>query len=529
MNWPELMQLVRSGESGDRRFLSRVKSVDELGPILTALASGSGGHIVIGIDINQLHFLGSEVTLEWIETLIQDYCNPFFEIKFHKIQRDSKSVICIQVFEGKLKPFFYKKKCFLFEDGLLKMAMNKFEPESSLESAEQQVLASEMTKSTETNTVESSFLFNEKQMPTQKEEKSSQPQPGKDRHPQSESELNSGASQNSIPVVDGRSIADVSSTVANPAEYVDAREFSRKKDTNVGESAWRSANLLEVAAQPVVSENVNKTPTHFIHPETVVKTDVLDSTKIGTLPSLNNKDESIRQSVSSVTEGASETSDDPLTRTQDDKTSVVKKPEETPPSAKEVEHDSFVRINYKMAPSVKKKEVVPFTQSSIEHKSKLETLVTMKKDERIPENGLSSLDSMATVGTSTHSVSSPNSGISGFGVNKENIGFEDKVGLVTTESLSNSEDISEEGQFLEFENALNNRQSKAIAFVLENGSIRNKEYRHLLSVSHKTAHIELVDLVSKSLLQSKGFGRSTCYILQEKSRSSVERFAKTLA
>jgi predicted HTH transcriptional regulator len=63
-------------------------------------------------------------------------------------------------------------------------------------------------------------------------------------------------------------------------------------------------------------------------------------------------------------------------------------------------------------------------------------------------------------------------------------------------------------------NDLNDRQQRALDFVKREASIRNKMYRQLFSVSHKTAHLELVDLVAKGHIKSQGSGRSTCYVLK---------------
>jgi predicted HTH transcriptional regulator len=58
---------------------------------------------------------------------------------------------------------------------------------------------------------------------------------------------------------------------------------------------------------------------------------------------------------------------------------------------------------------------------------------------------------------------------------------------------------------------LNQRQINALDFLVKEGSIKNKQYRELFSVSHKTAHIELVDMVTKGYFVIHGSGRSTCY------------------
>jgi len=60
---------------------------------------------------------------------------------------------------------------------------------------------------------------------------------------------------------------------------------------------------------------------------------------------------------------------------------------------------------------------------------------------------------------------------------------------------------------------LNKRQKRALQFIMEHGSITNRDFRELFNVSHKTAHIELTMLDEKGLVETQGAGRSTCYIL----------------
>ena len=61
---------------------------------------------------------------------------------------------------------------------------------------------------------------------------------------------------------------------------------------------------------------------------------------------------------------------------------------------------------------------------------------------------------------------------------------------------------------------MNTRQNKTMSHLNRHGSISNKVYRQLFGVSHKTAHLELVDLVDKGVLKSQGAGRSTSYALR---------------
>jgi len=60
---------------------------------------------------------------------------------------------------------------------------------------------------------------------------------------------------------------------------------------------------------------------------------------------------------------------------------------------------------------------------------------------------------------------------------------------------------------------INTRQKKALLYVQEHRLITNREYRELFGISHKTAHLELSDMVVQSLLSVSGSGRSTSYIL----------------
>ncbi len=60
---------------------------------------------------------------------------------------------------------------------------------------------------------------------------------------------------------------------------------------------------------------------------------------------------------------------------------------------------------------------------------------------------------------------------------------------------------------------LSKRQMDVLTYLQSNMYVNNREYRELYQISHKTAHLELVDLVDKRYLKSQGKGRSTCYIL----------------
>ncbi|MDA1353546.1 MAG: putative DNA binding domain-containing protein [bacterium] len=60
---------------------------------------------------------------------------------------------------------------------------------------------------------------------------------------------------------------------------------------------------------------------------------------------------------------------------------------------------------------------------------------------------------------------------------------------------------------------LNRRQKRALTYLKHHDDIKNKKYRTMYKVSHKTAHIELADMVEKGILRVEGSGRSTSYVI----------------
>ena len=59
---------------------------------------------------------------------------------------------------------------------------------------------------------------------------------------------------------------------------------------------------------------------------------------------------------------------------------------------------------------------------------------------------------------------------------------------------------------------MNERQRKALQYVLEKGFITNRSYQELNDVGKKTAYLELSGLIEKGLLLSTGKGRSVRYV-----------------
>ena len=60
---------------------------------------------------------------------------------------------------------------------------------------------------------------------------------------------------------------------------------------------------------------------------------------------------------------------------------------------------------------------------------------------------------------------------------------------------------------------LNERQIQAVLHTKKQGSISNRDFRTLFTVSHELAHNELDALVQNGLLHTEGRGQSLRYIL----------------
>lgn len=60
---------------------------------------------------------------------------------------------------------------------------------------------------------------------------------------------------------------------------------------------------------------------------------------------------------------------------------------------------------------------------------------------------------------------------------------------------------------------LNERQIEAVLCIGEHGRITTGEYRNLVNVSDATAYRDLKELCERGLIQQRGRGRSTHYVL----------------
>ena len=73
---------------------------------------------------------------------------------------------------------------------------------------------------------------------------------------------------------------------------------------------------------------------------------------------------------------------------------------------------------------------------------------------------------------------------------------------------------------------LNERQIRAMDYVIKKGSIRNKEYISLNNISRKTATIDLTQLVTKGLLLSVGEGKRNIHYILPKYAKKTQKITQ---
>ncbi len=116
-DWDTLLSYIHQGNSGNNRFISQVETEENLSPIIAALANTSGGRIIIGMDIKNLHLIGTTVTEPWVKSIVKKMCTPYIHLDIENFVKNNKHIVCITVAEGQRKPYYYKKDCYITDNG----------------------------------------------------------------------------------------------------------------------------------------------------------------------------------------------------------------------------------------------------------------------------------------------------------------------------------------------------------------------------------------------------------------------------
>lgn len=115
MEWEKFMTFIREGDSDQVRFFGRVTDEDALGSAVSAFANGEGGRIFIGMDINNFHLVGADVSEQWINAFIQNSFSTKVDYSVETIHRHDKVILGLEVREGVQKPYEYKGDVFTFD------------------------------------------------------------------------------------------------------------------------------------------------------------------------------------------------------------------------------------------------------------------------------------------------------------------------------------------------------------------------------------------------------------------------------
>ena len=116
MQWVDIMQLAKRGESAKVKFLSEIESHDDLFPYFVGMANNNGGKIIIGIDVKNYHLRGTFIDKEWLRRFVSNlppkshtwsylviriYIVSYFPWHFFGIIVGNLALFCRGVYDGR--------------------------------------------------------------------------------------------------------------------------------------------------------------------------------------------------------------------------------------------------------------------------------------------------------------------------------------------------------------------------------------------------------------------------------------------
>ncbi len=106
MKWPDIVQLIQSGDSVSTKFFKNVDDIVSLGQVITAFANTIGGLAIVGIDRANLHFLGSTLTDAQIAALLKDI-SPSVSVTVSCVEKGDRKIHVLDVQMGGYRPYSY--------------------------------------------------------------------------------------------------------------------------------------------------------------------------------------------------------------------------------------------------------------------------------------------------------------------------------------------------------------------------------------------------------------------------------------
>lgn len=123
MEWKDIVQNLKKGQTQTTRFIGTLTSPEELGPSLVGMANTKGGIIFIGIDVKNYHLWGTKIDKEWVDQIINKNIRPKINITLKFIEKNDKIIIAIELLEGEEKPYYFNNICYIMDEHNPKIAL----------------------------------------------------------------------------------------------------------------------------------------------------------------------------------------------------------------------------------------------------------------------------------------------------------------------------------------------------------------------------------------------------------------------
>ena len=123
MDWSFVLDYLRKGDQCDAKFFGRLASRDEFGQTLVAMSNTKGGYIFIGVDSKNYHLNGTTVDRSWIDSVINQFCNPKPEVSVSFVNKNDKVICVVFIKDTSKKPYYYNRKCYIMDDTNAKLSL----------------------------------------------------------------------------------------------------------------------------------------------------------------------------------------------------------------------------------------------------------------------------------------------------------------------------------------------------------------------------------------------------------------------
>jgi predicted HTH transcriptional regulator len=130
MDWTTLLDVMRKGESAHAQFVPHYSRVEDIAPTIVAMANGTGGDIVLGIDLFNYHLVGAAFDRQALIHHLEQNCDPVPIFRHETVTKNEKNLHILHVPDQDKKPYSYHRRCLLREGAQNRLA--SVEEEESL-------------------------------------------------------------------------------------------------------------------------------------------------------------------------------------------------------------------------------------------------------------------------------------------------------------------------------------------------------------------------------------------------------------